>query len=80
MRNEIDINQRTIRQLERKNSNLKVRLFVESPSQPARKSTESLVKEFCYLGKTTTLYYLSTSKIDQKLLTITFVSLMISRG
>ena len=35
MRNEIDINQRTIRQLERENSNLKVRLFVESPSQSA---------------------------------------------
>ena len=40
LRVEIDINQRTIHQLERENSNLKVRLFVESPSQSAEEINE----------------------------------------
>ena len=42
LRKEIDINQRTILKLERENSNLKVRLFVESPSQ----SVEEINEEF----------------------------------
>ena len=42
LRNQIDINQRTIRELDNENSNLKTRLFVELPSQ----SVEEINKEF----------------------------------
>ena len=40
LRIEIDINQNRIRQLEKENSNLKMRLFIESPSQPAEEINE----------------------------------------
>ena len=40
LRVEIDINQNRIRQLEKENSNLKIRLFVESPSQSAEEINE----------------------------------------
>ena len=40
LRNEIDINQKTIRKLEKENSNLKVRLFVELPSQSVNEINE----------------------------------------
>jgi len=42
LRNEIENNQRTISRLERENSNLKVRLFVDSPAQ----SVEEINEEF----------------------------------
>ncbi len=40
LRNEIDIHQKTICKLERENSNLKVRLFVDSPSQSVEEINE----------------------------------------
>ena len=40
LRNEIESNQRTISRLERENSNLKMRVFVDSPSQPVEEINE----------------------------------------
>ena len=54
LRKEIDINQRTIIKLERENSNLKVRLFVESPSQSAEEINEEFSQGVLLSGENCT--------------------------
>ena len=62
LRNEIDINQRTIGKLERENTNLKARLFVESPSQSIEEINEEFSQGVLVSGEN---YVASLSEHDQ---------------
>ena len=67
LRNEIKNNQTTISKLERENSNLKLRLFVESPSQSVEEINEEFSQGILLSGESYTASLSERANIESKI-------------